>query len=119
MQKSDSKNWIPNISSLVLGFRKYGVKKQDTHSSSLPEETHPSEWATNDLLKIARMEMPFGKHKGWALVDLPERYVVWFYNQGLPNNEFGRLMGLLYEIKVNGLEYLFEPLRDQDDPSSH
>lgn len=66
----------------------------------------------DDLLKIARMPMPFGKFKGVALIDLPEPYVVWFYNQGLPATEIGRLLGLLYEIKLNGLEYLFEPLKE-------
>lgn len=66
----------------------------------------------NDLLKLARMPMPFGRYKGVLLVDLPERYVVWFYNQGLPEGELGRLLALLYEIKLNGLEYLFKPLKN-------
>ena len=58
--------------------------------------------------------MPFGKYKGYALIDLPEPYVVWFHNEGFPNGELGRLLAQLYEIKVNGLEYLFEPLRNQN-----
>lgn len=69
---------------------------------------------TDDLMKIARMPMPFGKFKGLALIELPEPYVVWFYNQGLPDGELGRLLGLLYEIKLNGLEYLFEPLKSPE-----
>ena len=68
---------------------------------------------TGDLLKIANMKMPFGRYKGIALIDLPEPYVVWFFNQGLPNSELGRLLGQLYEIKLNGLEALFEPLKHQ------
>ena len=63
------------------------------------------------LIKLARMRMPFGKYKGLLLVDLPEDYVLWFDNQGLPEGELGQLMAQLYEIKVNGLEYLFEPLK--------
>ena len=63
------------------------------------------------MLKLARYKMPFGKYAGVTLIDLPEPYVVWFYGQGLPEGELGRLLGLLYEIKANGLEYLFEPLR--------
>lgn len=68
----------------------------------------------DDLIKIANFKMPFGKYKGYALIDLPEPYVVWFHNEGFPNGELGRLLAQLYEIKVNGLEYLFEPLRNQN-----
>lgn len=71
--------------------------------------------AYDDLHNIANFKMPFGKYKGWALIDLPEPYVVWFFNQGFPKGELGRLLALLYEIKVNGLEYLFIPLKDPDD----
>ncbi len=66
----------------------------------------------DDLYKIANLKMPFGKYKGLALVDLPEPYVVWFHNNGFPDGELGRLLTQLYEIKVNGLEYLFTPLKD-------
>ncbi len=69
------------------------------------------EFNQDDLRKLANMPMPFGKYKGLPLIDLPEPYVVWFYNQGLPKNEIGRLLAQLYEIKVNGLEDLFGPLR--------
>lgn len=65
-----------------------------------------------DLIKIATMPMPFGRFKGKPLIDLPEPYIVWFYNQGLPEGELGRLLAQLYEIKLNGLEYLFAPLKD-------
>lgn len=67
----------------------------------------------NDLLKIANTPMPFGKYKGRVLIDLPETYVVWFYQQGLPPGQLGRLLGLLYEIKLNGLEDLVRPLMGQ------
>lgn len=65
----------------------------------------------DDLLKIANMKMPFGRYKDLPLIDLPEPYVVWFHGQGFPDGELGRLLRQLYEIKVNGLEHLFEPLR--------
>lgn len=64
-----------------------------------------------ELLALASMRMPFGKYKGRLLIDLPEPYVVWFANQGFPEGRLGRLLGLVHEIKVNGLEYLFDPLR--------
>jgi hypothetical protein len=43
------------------------------------------------------------------LIDLPERYVVWFANNGFPEGKLGMMLQTVYEIKVNGLEYLFTP----------
>lgn len=60
----------------------------------------------NDLEKLATTLMPFGKYKGIPLIELPETYVVWFHSSGLPDGQLGRLLGLLYEIKLNGLEHL-------------
>ncbi len=60
------------------------------------------------LLKLSKTRMPFGKYKGCLLVDLPEPYVVWFSRQGFPNGQLGEMLRMVYEIKVNGLEYLFE-----------
>lgn len=74
----------------------------------------PLEPNFDDLIKIANMKMPFGRFKGVALVDLPEPYVVWFYKQGFPDGELGRLLAQVYEIKVNGLEHLLKPLKNVD-----
>ncbi len=63
------------------------------------------------LLKLARTRMPFGKYKGRLLIDLPKPYVIWFAKKGFPEGELGRMLGVLYEVKMNGLEYLFKPLR--------
>jgi uncharacterized protein (DUF3820 family) len=63
------------------------------------------------LLKIAETRMPFGKYKGRFLIDLPEPYVLWFAKNGFPKGELGRMLSILYEVKVNGLEYLFKPLK--------
>jgi len=63
------------------------------------------------LLKLSRYKMPFGKFKGSLLIDLPEPYVVWFAGEGFPDNELGKMLGIVHTIKVNGLEYLFKPLR--------
>jgi uncharacterized protein (DUF3820 family) len=65
----------------------------------------------NELIKLATTKMPFGKYKGRLLIDLPETYVVWFYSQGLPPGQIGNLLGLLYEIQLNGLEELVRPLK--------
>lgn len=63
------------------------------------------------LLKLAKTRMPFGRYKGRLLIDLPEPYVIWFAKKGFPKGELGRMLNIVYEIKVNGLEYLFKPLR--------
>ena len=65
-----------------------------------------------DFLKeLVSMKMPFGKYKGVILCDLPEPYLVWFHQKGFPEGKLGMLLASLYEIKLNGLEYLLKPLR--------
>jgi uncharacterized protein (DUF3820 family) len=62
-------------------------------------------------LKLARTKMPFGKFAGSLLIDLPEPYLVWLRQQGFPEGELGEMLQCVYEVKLNGLEYLFDPLR--------
>ena len=65
------------------------------------------------LQEVASTEMPFGKYKGRLLLDLPEPYVVWFSRKGFPAGRLGQLLNIVYEVKLNGLEQLFAPLRKQ------
>lgn len=58
------------------------------------------------LIDLAKMKMPFGKYKGRFLIDLPEHYIVWYKNKGLPNGKLGKQMEMVYELKLNGLEDL-------------
>lgn len=67
----------------------------------------------DDLMKVAGYRMPFGKYKGRLLIDLPEPYVNWFAREGFPDGELGRMLRIVYEVKLNGLEHLFSPLRRQ------
>ncbi len=55
--------------------------------------------------------MPFGKFKDRLLIDLPEPYVVWLHRKGFPPGELGEMLAAVYEIKLNGLEYLFDKIR--------
>lgn len=67
-----------------------------------------------ELLKdLVTMKMPFGKYKGRILCDLPESYLVWFHSEGFPPGKLGEMIATLYEIKLNGLEYLLQPIRAQ------
>lgn len=57
------------------------------------------------------MKMPFGKYKGILLCNLPVSYLEWFAKKGFPNGKLGMMLSTIYEIKINGLEYLLEPIR--------
>ncbi len=63
------------------------------------------------LQLLVTREMPFGKHKGKLLADLPGNYLNWFAREGFPPGEIGRLLALMHEIDHNGLSELLRPLR--------
>lgn len=63
-----------------------------------------------NLYKIKNSKMPFGKYAGVSLIDLPDDYVEWFFENAIRDNDFGRLMTELREIKLNGLEPLIRKL---------
>jgi uncharacterized protein (DUF3820 family) len=71
----------------------------------------PPSFDPKDLIELSSMRMPFGKYAGRLLIDLPEPYVVWFAQKGFPDGKLGRMLQAVHEIKVNGLEFLFDPLR--------
>ena len=62
------------------------------------------------LLELLRYPMPFGKYKGRILRDLPMYYLEWFAKKGFPPGKLGMLLQTLYEIKLNGLDYLLDEL---------
>lgn len=62
------------------------------------------------FLDLAQAKMPFGKYKNRLLIDLPEYYLVWYKNQGFPAGKLGQQLQQIYEIKLNGLEYLIRGL---------
>ncbi|OQY25662.1 MAG: hypothetical protein B6I37_00365 [Desulfobacteraceae bacterium 4572_35.2] len=66
-----------------------------------------------DFIDLYTTRMPYGKYEGYRLVDLPEPYVVWLANQGFPHGKLGEMLQSVHAIKVNGLEYLFDPLRNK------
>ncbi len=63
------------------------------------------------LQQLVTMKMPFGKYKDTVLCDLPVFYLEWFQRKGFPKGKLGVLLATMYEIKVNGLDYLLQPLK--------
>jgi uncharacterized protein (DUF3820 family) len=71
------------------------------------------------FLKLLQTRMPFGKYKGWLLIDLPETYVCWFSRKGFPKGSLGVMLQSIYEIKLNGLEGMLAPIRKTLEGSPH
>lgn len=63
------------------------------------------------IVKLTNFRMPFGKHSKLLLIDLPLAYLDWFSKKGFPQGELGQLMRIVHELKSCGMEYLFEPMR--------
>ena len=77
------------------------------NNEALPECSGPDPQL---LIQLVNMKMPFGKYKGTLLYQLPVSYLEWFNRKGFPKGKLGILLQTLYEIKLNGLEYLLHGL---------
>ncbi len=73
------------------------IKKPDEYSQVLAE--------------LVCTPMPFGKYKDRMLCDLPVSYLEWFNRKGFPPGKLGSQLATVYEIKLNGLDYLLKPLK--------
>ena len=65
------------------------------------------------LEKLVSWKMPFGKHAGTALADLPGSYLAWFATERNGAGELGQLLKLMHTIDHNDLRGLLAPLTDQ------
>ena len=70
-----------------------------------------------ELEQLVTRVMPFGKHKGTVIADLPGNYLNWFAREGFPPGEIGRLLALMQELDHNGLSSLLDPLRKDRLPA--
>ncbi len=57
--------------------------------------------------------MPFGQYKGRYITSLPVHYLEWFARAGFPAGQLGQYLATMYEIKINGLEYILKPFIDE------
>lgn len=71
----------------------------------------PNQPDPNLLIHLVTIKMPFGKFQDRLLCDLPVSYLEWFQRKGFPKGKLGILLETIYEIKINGLEGLLEPLK--------
>lgn len=65
------------------------------------------------LKELVTTPMPYGKYAGHVIADIPEHYLMWMGREGFPKGKLGQLLGLMYEIRLNGLEKLLDPLKRQ------
>ena len=63
------------------------------------------------LRELLTYPMPFGKYKGQLIRSLPVYYLEWFMQKGFPAGKLGMLLQTMYEIRLNGLEYLLDGLK--------
>jgi len=76
-----------------------------------------------DLAEIERTCMPFGKFgpqfhppNGVPIYDLPAEYLSWFAHKpdGFPKGRLGKLLQMVYQMKADGSEMAFEPMRKRN-----
>lgn len=65
----------------------------------------------DQLIELVHYQMPFGKYKGYYLLDLPEAYLLWFQQKGFPDGKLGRHLQQMLEIKMNGLEAILRKIQ--------
>lgn len=82
-------------------------------------QTPLDDMRTQKFDKLVETRMPFGKYKGRLLLDLPEPYLLWFKNKGFPAGQLGEMMAIVFEVKLNGLDYLFKPLKKTSNTANN
>lgn len=87
----------------------------------MPTDALADDWKQDlaeTLAAIGRTHMPFGKFgpdafppKGMPIYDLPYEYLRWFERKGYPRGALGQLMKVVHDLKLDGADAVFEPLR--------
>jgi uncharacterized protein (DUF3820 family) len=90
-----------------------------THHFQPMDEDRLRDWMAADLADIAATRMPFGKFgpahfppRGVPLYDLPVEYLAWFARKDcFPQGRLGELLRIVHQMKVDGLDMVFDELR--------
>ena len=83
------------------------------------DEERLRDFMAADLADLATTRMPFGKFgpahfppRGVPLYDLPVEYLAWFARKDcFPAGRLGELLRMVHQMKVDGLDEIFAPLR--------
>jgi len=78
------------------------------YATIIMDKTQPQ---SEILLQLVKTKIPFGKYKNILICNLPIAYLEWFQRKGFPKNKLGVLLQTMYEIRLYGLSYLLEPLK--------
>ncbi len=65
------------------------------------------------LIHLVQARMPFGKYEGRFVTDLPVHYLEWFSREGFPNGQIGQYLSTMYEIKINGIDEVLDPIKKE------
>jgi hypothetical protein len=85
------------------------------------DEERLRDWMAADLAEIATARIPFGKFgpaqfppHGVLIYDLPVEYLAWFARKDcFPKGRLGELLRMVHQMKVDGLDEVFDPLRQR------
>ena len=82
------------------------------HKINLPTNTPqtPMEYNNKEIFEsLVKTAMPYGKHKGTLLCDIPVYYLEWMKRKGFAKSKLCVQLETMYEIKLNGLDSLLDP----------
>jgi uncharacterized protein (DUF3820 family) len=91
----------------MIGFSK-NLSANSANYDMNSEHQQPN---TEILKELINYKMPFGKHKGQLIINLPVSYLEWFEREGLPKGKLGIMLNTMYVIRLNGLEFLIDGLK--------
>ena len=85
----------------------------------MTDNANPLQNLNDAIAECCSKRIPFGKFgpdffppSGVLLCDLPYEYLRWFAAKGFPRNRLGQLMSVVYQIKRDGAEAVFNSFRE-------